>query len=138
MRWCGWASRWLDRVVVRERKARAAYNHCIRTSLHQNINESVNQLINDRLTPALDMRTTLDIDDDLLAAAKELARRERSTAGQVVSRLLRHSLTGAGTAPPATPRPRRAAVAGFQPFPARPGVVATNEQVDALRDAEGL
>ena len=31
------------------------------------------------------MRTTLDIDDDLLAAAKELARRENVTAGQVVS-----------------------------------------------------
>lgn len=83
------------------------------------------------------MRTTLDIDDDLLAAAKELARRERSTAGQVVSRLLRRSLTGAEAAPAAT-RARRAPVAGFQPFPARPGVVATNEQVDALRDAEGV
>jgi hypothetical protein len=83
------------------------------------------------------MRTTLDIDDDLLAAAKELARRERSTAGQVVSRLLRHSLTGSA-APQAAPRSRRSAVAGFQPFPARPGVVTTNEQVDVLRDAEGL
>ena len=31
------------------------------------------------------MRTTLDIDDDLLAAAKELARREGRSAGQVVS-----------------------------------------------------
>ena len=83
------------------------------------------------------MRTTLDIDDDLLAAAKELARRERSTAGQVVSRLLRHSLTGA-QAPTVVARSRRAPVAGFQPFPARTGVVTTNEQVDALRDAEGL
>ena len=46
-----------------------------------------------RPNPVFDMRTTLDIDDDLLAAVKELARRERSTAGQVVSRLLRHPLT---------------------------------------------
>lgn len=84
------------------------------------------------------MRTTLDIDDDLLAAAKELARRERSTAGQVVSRLLRRSLTGAEAAPAAAGRKRRAPVAGFQPFVARAGVVATNEQVDALRDAEGV
>jgi Arc/MetJ family transcription regulator len=83
------------------------------------------------------MRTTLDIDDDLLAAAKELARRERSTAGRVVSRLLRHSLAGA-VAPKVATRSRRAAVAGFQPFPARAGVVTTNEQVDALRDAEGV
>ena len=44
------------------------------------------------------MRTTLDIDDDLMVAAKELARRERSSAGKVVSRLLRQSLTSAGPA----------------------------------------
>ena len=37
------------------------------------------------------MRTTLDIDDDLLAAAKELARRQGSSTGQVVSRLMRRS-----------------------------------------------
>jgi hypothetical protein len=85
------------------------------------------------------MRTTLDIDDDLLAAAKELARRQGGTTGQVVSRLLRHSLTG-GNVPaarsPARSLPRK--VAGFDPFPAKPGVLATNEQVNALRDAEGI
>lgn len=86
------------------------------------------------------MRTTLDIDDDLLAAAREIARRERSTAGAVVSRLLRHSLTGA--APVGAGRTARgsrpSSVAGFVPFPAATGVVVTNEQVDRLRDAEGL
>lgn len=82
------------------------------------------------------MRTTLDIDEDLLAAAKELARRERSTAGQVISRLLRHSLTGAAAPPTKTARTRK--VAGFRPFPAREGVVSTNDQVEALRDAEGV
>ncbi|HCT56373.1 MAG TPA: hypothetical protein DGD08_04080 [Gemmatimonas aurantiaca] len=35
------------------------------------------------------MRTTLDIDEDVLEAAKERARRESKTAGQVVSELLR-------------------------------------------------
>jgi hypothetical protein len=83
------------------------------------------------------MRTTLDIDDDLLAAAKELARREGATAGQVVSRLLRHSLTGLQANSPAA-RAKPKSVAGFTPFPPRSGVVATNEQVDRLRDAEGL
>lgn len=83
------------------------------------------------------MRTTLDIDDDLLQAAKELARRERSTAGRVVSRLLRRSMTGEEVAP-ATRIERGKPVAGFSPFPARPGVVTTNEQVDALRDSEGI
>ena len=85
------------------------------------------------------MRTTLDIDDDLLAAAKEIARRERSTAGQVVSQLLRRSLTGAGAeAPLQAPRGQRGHVAGFVPFPARPGVLVTNELVDRLREAEGV
>lgn len=82
------------------------------------------------------MRTTLDIDDDLVAAAKELARREGSTAGAVVSRLLRRSLTGLDT--PSGPVRSRRCVAGFEPFAARPGVVTTNEQVDALREAEGV
>ncbi len=83
------------------------------------------------------MRTTLDIDDDLLAAAKELARREHTTAGEVISRLVRRSLTGEQAA--STPsRSRRSTVAGFQPFPARAEVIATNAQVDALRDAEGV
>ena len=85
------------------------------------------------------MRTTLDIDEDLLSAAKEIARRERTTAGEVVSRLLRRTLTGVGAeAPSRASRSRRTAVAGFVPFPARPGVVVTNEQVNRLRDAEGL
>ena len=39
------------------------------------------------------MRTTLDIDDDILAAAKELARAEGKTAGKVISDLVRKSLT---------------------------------------------
>lgn len=39
------------------------------------------------------MRTTLDIDDDVLQAAKERARAEGKTAGQVVSELIRQALT---------------------------------------------
>jgi hypothetical protein len=38
------------------------------------------------------MRTTLDIDDDVLQAAKELARRERKTAGRVLSELARRGM----------------------------------------------
>jgi len=85
------------------------------------------------------MRTTLDIDDDLLAAAKELARREGRSAGQVVSALLRRSLSGAPDTGQGHPRPGAArAVAGFVPFPAKRGTVSTNEQVNALRNAEGV
>lgn len=85
------------------------------------------------------MRTTIDIDDDLLLAAKEIARREGSSAGEVVSRLLRQSLTGTGanTAAGAI-GVARLAVAGFLPFPARPGVVVPNDLVNRLRDEEGV
>jgi hypothetical protein len=39
------------------------------------------------------MRTTLDIDDDVLEAAKELAKHEKKTAGAVISDLARKALT---------------------------------------------
>jgi hypothetical protein len=39
------------------------------------------------------MRTTLDIDDDVLAAAKELASGQKTTAGKVISDLVRKALT---------------------------------------------
>jgi hypothetical protein len=39
------------------------------------------------------MRTTLDIDDDVLAAAKELAFGQKTTAGKVISDLVRKALT---------------------------------------------
>jgi hypothetical protein len=82
------------------------------------------------------MRTTLDIDDDVLATAKELARRERSSAGLVLSRLAREALIGAH-APQGGSARRRPAVGGFVPFESR-GVVVSNDDVNALRDAEGI
>ena len=39
------------------------------------------------------MRTTLEIDDDLLTTAKHLARQQGVTLGQVISELARQSLT---------------------------------------------
>lgn len=82
------------------------------------------------------MRTTLDIDDDVLAAAKELARRENSSAGRIVSRLLRDILTQGGVRTGANKRSSKA-VGGFRPLPAGDRVV-TNELVNALRDTEGV
>ena len=73
------------------------------------------------------MRTTLDIDDDVLRAAKELARREKKTAGAVISELTRKALTAS---PQGVQEPK--AVHGFRPFPRRGGIV-TNAQIDKLR-----
>jgi hypothetical protein len=41
------------------------------------------------------VRTALDIDDDILQAAKKLARRDRKTAGRILSELARRALTEA-------------------------------------------
>jgi hypothetical protein len=81
------------------------------------------------------MRTTLEIEDDVLLAAKELARRGGTTAGRVISDLVRQALTQpAVTTTNSVKEP--VAVYGFRPFPSR-GAVVTNEQVDKLRDEEG-
>jgi predicted DNA-binding ribbon-helix-helix protein len=78
------------------------------------------------------MRTTLDIEDDVLVAAKEMARREHLTAGQVISRLARLALTAR-----VDQQPSAQTVAGFRPLPAR-GVLVSNDQVNALREREGV
>jgi len=44
------------------------------------------------------MRTTLDIDDDVIAAARELAASQRQSLGAVVSALARRGLTPARVA----------------------------------------
>jgi len=78
------------------------------------------------------MRTTLDLDDDVLQAAKELARLEKRTAGQVISALARRGLGVLKQ----TPR-RRATRLGVPVLPSR-GDVITLEHVQRLRDEEGV
>jgi hypothetical protein len=75
------------------------------------------------------MRTTLDIDDDVLRAARDLARRQKKTAGRVISELARQALS----ATPAADAKGSKAVHGFRPFPKRGGIV-TNELIDRLRE----
>lgn len=75
------------------------------------------------------MRTTLDIEDDVLFAAKSLARREKKTAGQVISELARKGLAGASA--PTTGEPK--AVYGFRPFP-KEGRIVSNELINKLRE----
>ena len=78
------------------------------------------------------MRTTLDIADDVLQAAKERARRENKTAGEVISELARSALTAA---PPAHRASEPRAHYGLRPFPRRGGIV-TNELIDRLREED--
>ena len=74
------------------------------------------------------MRTTLDIADDVLQAAKERARRENKTAGEVISALVRQALTAPSPMGVAEPK----LIYGFKPFAPR-GSVITNELIDRLR-----
>ncbi len=80
------------------------------------------------------MRTTLSLDDDVLLAVKERARRENRTAGEVLSDLARQALTQQQKADPhAAPE----SFHGFEPFEHR-GPVVSNALVDRLRDEEAV
>ena len=79
------------------------------------------------------MRTTLDIEDDVLQAAKELAQREGGTAGQVISTLARR-----GLALPAAGRKIRSGLRGGVPVLPSRGEVVTLEHVQQLQDKEGI
>lgn len=64
------------------------------------------------------MRTTLDIDDDILAAAKERAADEKRTTGKVISDLARQALTRPAPGPLIERN-------GFWVLPSRGGVVTS-------------
>ncbi len=81
------------------------------------------------------MRTTLDIDDVVLLAAKEIARRKNTTAGAVISDLARQALTSMPLEPSSIAGP--SAFYGFQPIPAN-GRLVSNEAVERLREEEGV
>jgi hypothetical protein len=79
------------------------------------------------------VRTTLAIDDDVLAAAKAMAERERRPLGAVISELARRGLGGAPGAPGA--RALRGVRNGLPLLPVRRGAKpVTLEIVNALRD----
>lgn len=78
------------------------------------------------------MRTTLDIEDDVLWAAKELAEREDRTLGKVLSDLARRGLSA-----PVRGRKARAVVRGGVPVLSSRGEIVTLERVRRLRDEEG-
>jgi hypothetical protein len=75
------------------------------------------------------VRTTLDIDDELLLTVKEIAKQRKTTAGSVVSGLLRESL-----------QPRSFKLEhrnGVPLLPRRPdGPLVTTELVNRLRDED--
>jgi hypothetical protein len=76
------------------------------------------------------MRTTLDIAEDVLLAVKDRARREKRSAGELLSELAREALTHR-----IPERSEPESFYGFRPIPSRGGVV-TNDLINRLRDEE--
>jgi len=79
------------------------------------------------------VRTTLNLDDDVLQAARDRARREGRSIGLVISELARQALTDRTA--PASDEPRTEQFLGFLPLPSR-GHVITNGLIDQLREDE--
>jgi Arc/MetJ family transcription regulator len=75
-----------------------------------------------------DMRTTLEIDDDLVQVARQLAQQRKTTMGQVISQLVRKAME-----PKNAPRMRNGVLL-FDPKPGarKPGMALVNQ----LRDDE--
>jgi hypothetical protein len=80
------------------------------------------------------MRTTLSLDDDVLLAVKERARRENRTAGEVLSDLARQALTQHQNT---VPRTGPESFYGFELFEHR-GPAVSNALIHRLRDADNL
>jgi len=79
------------------------------------------------------VRTTLDIDEDVLQAAEELARYERTTAGRGLSNLARRGLNGQST----TSGRKYIYENGIPVLPSR-GEIVTLEHVQKIMDEEGI
>jgi hypothetical protein len=76
------------------------------------------------------MRTTLDIDDDVLAIAREIATQRKLAIGKVISDAFRRNLDPQTEEQPIIKN-------GFRVFPKRPGAIpVTMEMVNKLRDEE--
>ncbi len=76
------------------------------------------------------MRTTLAIDDDIVAAAKHLAERDQKTLGEVISELARLGLARSSRSAPAVRN-------GITLLPSRKGAApVTMALVNQLRDEQ--
>ena len=76
------------------------------------------------------MRTAIAIDDDVLLAARALARRDGTSIGIVISELARKGLN---SGPQVRAVADGAGFYGFQPLPKR-GKPVTNELIERLRE----
>ena len=88
------------------------------------------------------MRTTLDLDEDILAAAKSLAKAGQTSAGRIISDTMRRAIQ-LGLADPSQAMPTKSlamkpqAVYGFVPLTSSGQQIVTSDMVRAIRDDIG-
>ena len=75
-------------------------------------------------------RTTINIDDDVLRDAKQLARESGCSLGRIISSLARRGISK--RVEPSEMKPRK--VFGFRPF-AREGRLVPNQLINRLRES---
>jgi len=80
------------------------------------------------------MRITLDIADDVLMAVKDRARRQKRSAGDLLSELAREALTHRYREDSEATKKAKSCY-GFDPLPPRGGPVS-NELIDKLREED--
>lgn len=79
------------------------------------------------------MRTTLEIRDSVLQAAREEAARRNTSVGEVISTWAERGIY----APPSVQQPRAEYRSGIRQLPVRDEVV-TNDHINTLRDELGV
>lgn len=79
------------------------------------------------------MRTTLDIEKDVLLAAKEMARREGKTTGRIISQLVRQALVGGNSK-----KPLRVEYQNGVPVISTGNEIITMEHIRSIMDDEGI
>jgi hypothetical protein len=84
------------------------------------------------------MRTTLDIDEDVLQAAKELAKYEHSTAGRVISKVFRQGLRSNYGKYEQVPDKPFVYKNGIPVLPSRGGEIVTLDHVRKLMEEDDI
>ncbi|MBG7606812.1 MAG: CopG family transcriptional regulator [Verrucomicrobia bacterium] len=83
------------------------------------------------------MRTTLDIDSDVLEAAKELAAKEKTTAGRIISEVFRKGIQSRRTPGAMASKGKDGIKNGVPLMPSR-GDLVTSERIRKIMDDEGI
>lgn len=77
------------------------------------------------------MRTTLDIDDDVLLAVKELSKRKKKSSGEILSELARKALTVS-----TTHVSDRVTPYGFPLIPKKSDAIVTVDHIRNIEESE--